>query len=280
GTEVPLRRSRRLEIKGLKRKPITYREILERRQRAAPRLDPNDPDAIKNRNENVAQSALQHYNTKHGTGLEFVRFLNGMSMTGRGFARGFIERHYYWRHLNFEARRPDAGPKDEPLLLFAEVYSGRKGWELSTLSLVGPTDGEYGCQRCLSYVNHPRRGFRAGFDATVDSNPKLLSSETAAKLAEFALQDYIAKQTEEISLKFERAVEGNGFTSTGLMMDFTEKRTHWVHLNFEARVGPKEEEVLLFFAELYLEDGSDDKYVLATFSPAEATWMQKVKVEI
>ncbi|GER55243.1 concanavalin A-like lectin protein kinase family protein, partial [Striga asiatica] len=60
-------------------------------------------------------------------------------------------------------------------------------------------------------------------------------------------------------------------------MDFTEKRTHWVHLNFEARVGPKEE-VLLFFAELYLDDGSDDKYVLATFSPAEATWMQKEEI--
>ncbi|GER55244.1 26S proteasome non-ATPase regulatory subunit 3 homolog A, partial [Striga asiatica] len=136
-TEVLRSRSRILELKGLKRKPITYRELLGRRQRAAARVDPNDPNEIRNRNENVAQSALQHYNNKHGSGLEFVRFLDGMSMRGR-------ERHYYWRHLNFEARRPNAGPKDEPLLLFAEVYSGGKGLELTTLSLVGPTDGGFG----------------------------------------------------------------------------------------------------------------------------------------
>ncbi|GER38760.1 histone H1, partial [Striga asiatica] len=157
------------------------------------------------------------------------------------------------RHFNFEARRPDAGPNDEPLLLFAE---------LTTLSLVGPTDGEYGCQHCLSYINHPRCGFHSEWIAILS-----YSAEAAAKLAEFALQDILRN----------KAVEGNGFTGTGVLMDFTEKRKHWVHLNFEARVCPKEE--VLFFTELYLEDGSDDKYVL-TLSPAEATWMQKEKVDI
>ncbi|GER26504.1 histone H1 [Striga asiatica] len=268
----------RLEMEDFKRRMINVRELWDMDEMSAP-VDPDDPLMgpllVKYSNENVAQCALQHYNNKHGTCLEFVRCLagNATDLEGSGFGRCFIEMHDFWRHLNFEARRPDAGPNDEPLLLFAEVRSSIEGFELTTLSLVGPTDGEYGCPQCLSSINHPRRGFRAGFDATVDSNPKLLPADAAAKLAEFALQDYIAKQTEEISLKFERAIEGNGFTSTGVLMDFTEKRTRWVHLNFEARVGPKEE-VLLFFAELYLEDGSDDKYVLATLSPAEATWMQ------
>ncbi|CAA0833889.1 Histone H1.2, partial [Striga hermonthica] len=269
----------RLQMEDFKRRMFNVRELWDMDSMSAP-VDPNDPLMgpllARYSNENVARSALQHYNNKHGTCLEFVRCLDEKveELEGPGFGRCFIDIDDLWRHFNFEARRPDAGPNDEPLLLFAEVRSSTEGFELTTLSLVGPTDGVYGCRHCLSSINHPRRGFRAGFDATVDSNPKLLPADAAAKLAEFALQDYIAKQTKEISLKFERAIEGNGFTSTGVLMDFTEKRTHWVHLNFEARVDPKEDEVLLFFAELYLEDGSDDKYVLATLSPAEATWMQ------
>ncbi|GER34613.1 cystatin/monellin superfamily protein [Striga asiatica] len=110
-------------------------------------------------------------------------------------------------------------------------------------------------------------GCRLDFaDGSVASDPKLLSEDDAVKLSQFALKDY--NEEHGTNLKFERAFGCNSFTCAGRLMDFTEKSTRLVHVNFEAMVGEScMERIRLMFAELYL--GNDDKYVLATLLPAE-----------
>ncbi|GER37258.1 UDP-XYL synthase 5 [Striga asiatica] len=194
----------------------------------------------------IAESALCEYNNKHGTDLEFVRVLDGKEtlIIGPGCRLDFADGRRVWRHLNIEAKRCSAGPGDEkPLLLFVESIRTRGRYHLSTLSLIAPTD------KC-----------------SVASDPKLLSEDDAVKLSQFALKDY--NEEHGTNLKFERAFGCNSFTCAGRLMDFTEKSTRWVHVNFEAMVGEScMERIRLMFAELYL--GNDDKYVLATLLPAE-----------
>ncbi|GER32715.1 cystatin/monellin superfamily protein [Striga asiatica] len=116
-------------------------------------------------------------------------------------------------------------------------------------------------------MSHPRYGFHAGFDASTASDPKKLLEDDAVKLSQLALQDY--NETHRTNLKFEKALGGNSFTCTGISMDFAEKSTRWVHVNFEARVGFRHREQLhRMFAELYYVE-NDDKYVIATLLPAE-----------
>ncbi|GER26681.1 UDP-XYL synthase 6, partial [Striga asiatica] len=87
--------------------------------------------------------------------------------------------------------------------------------------------------------------------------------------AELALRDYNKKHG--INLKLERALECNRFECSGLLMDFTKKKTTWVHMNLVASVGPKEE-LHVLFAEFYLSDVADDEYVLATLAPVDTSW--------
>ncbi|GER37259.1 cystatin/monellin superfamily protein [Striga asiatica] len=233
----------------------------------------------------IAEFALCKYNNRHGTDLELVRVLDGKErfMAGPGCLLDFADGRALWRHLNIEARRRSVDPDDEnSLLLFVEsICSPTDTYDLSTLLLVAPTDKFNGCQRCWSFISHPRFGFRAGFypcnkylprrssrcqKISVASDPKLLSEDDAVKLSQFALKDYNEKHG--TNLKFERAFGCNSFTCAGRLMDFTEKSTRWVHVNFEAMVGEScRERIRLMFAELYL--GNDDKYVLATLLPAE-----------
>ncbi|KAL6578771.1 hypothetical protein OROMI_008987 [Orobanche minor] len=217
--------------------------------------------------EQIAESVLCDYNKKNGTELEFVSLLDGKGrdLYGPGYTINFGEQRRMWKHFNFVARRHNADPSDKPFRLFAEVYQehGDK-YYLTALSLVKPTDKAYGCRRCWSYINHPRHGFRAGFNTKMACLPKMLPEQDAIYFAEFALKDYNEKNG--TSLKFVRALQCNKFTCEGLLMDFNKKNTIWVHMNLEARVGPKED-ILALFAEFYFGDG--DNLVLATLSPAE-----------
>ncbi|GER35826.1 peptide chain release factor 1 [Striga asiatica] len=200
----------------------------------------------------IAETVLCEYNKKHVLDDKELYFF------GPGCSLEFDQEYCYWWHLNIEARLCRSGPNNaKPLLLFVELNTSETNY-LSALSLVAPTDKFNGCQKCWSFLSHPRYGFRAGFDASKASDPKQLLEDDAVKLSQLALQDY--NETHGFGMQ--------QFTCTGISMDFAEKCTRWVHVNFEARVGFDHRELLrLMFAEFYLEN--DDKYVLATLSPAE-----------
>ncbi|GER28818.1 RNA polymerase sigma factor [Striga asiatica] len=69
------------------------------------------------------------------------------------------------------------------------------------------------------------------------------------------------------------ALECNKFERLGVLMDFiTKKKRTWVHMNLDARMGPKEE-LLVFFVEFYL---SDDEYVLAKLALVNTSDYQPV----
>ncbi|GER32719.1 HXXXD-type acyl-transferase family protein [Striga asiatica] len=285
---VPLRKSRRLMKK----------ELLPGRVRPSSAYYMSklrESKCYVPKGKEIAETALCEYNKKHGTDLELLRVLDGKELCffGPGFSHDFAEGHCYWFHLNIEARLCSSGPDNtKPLLLFVESKISPRT-NLSTLSLVAPTDkfelqlldllsvdiyassllnsmvsgAANGCQKCWSFISHPRYGFRAGFDASTASDPKQLLEDDAVKLSQLALQDY--NEQHGTNVKFEKAFGGNSFTGTGISMDFAEKSTRWVHVNFEARVGfGHREQLRRMFAELYYVE-NDDKYVIATLLPAE-----------
>ncbi|CAA0839372.1 Unknown protein, partial [Striga hermonthica] len=266
---VPLRRSSRVKFKvdrfggGEGTSSMEDRKPATRRKQRMPR----DPKGyFLARGKQSAEIALSCYNQKHGTNLEYVRFLEykEREFVGPGCLFNFDIQFTRWRHVNFEARPPNADPNDKPLLLFAELYRKNGKYELTTLSQVNPSPNDCACQSCdRSSVIHPLHGFRAGFVASEPSEPKLMSKEDAVKLAEFALKDYNDKHG--TTLKIERILECNSFTSSGPLMDFTVKTKRWVHMNFEVRAGTMED-IIRLFAELYLSD-DNMTYVLASLSP-------------
>ncbi|GER34612.1 UDP-XYL synthase 6 [Striga asiatica] len=238
----------------------------------------------------IAESALCEYNNRHGTDLELVRFLeaNHMHMFGPGCRLDFADGPARWRHLNIEARRRSVDTDDEnSLFLFVEsICSPTNTYDLLTLLLVAPTDKLRNDDTITSTIL--KKFIHAGVLQlrSVASDPKLLSEDDAVKLSQLALKDYNEnhlppviytppfyfmlkkKKNQGTNLKFVRAFKCNSFTCAGRLMDFTEKSTRWVHVNFEAMVGVGSwESIRLMFAELYL--GNDDKYVLATLLPAE-----------
>ncbi|GER26679.1 RING/U-box superfamily protein [Striga asiatica] len=234
--------------------------------------------------EEGAELALSDYNKKHGTDLELVRVLEGKvwCMDTIGVGVDFTEIRRLWKHSNFVARRKKAGPTNKnQLLFFAESYREKSELKHTKLSLVEPSyysgdkivEGSniihgYGCT-CASCIWCPRPGFRAGFyPVKKNCESIILSEQDATEFAEFAIQDYNEKHG--INLKLERALECNSFECTGLLMDFTKKKTTWVHMNLVASVGPKEE-LHVLFAEFYLSDVADDEYVLATLAPVDAS---------
>ncbi|GER27876.1 ubiquitin carboxyl-terminal hydrolase 4 [Striga asiatica] len=346
---VPLRRSSRKKFKVDRfggGEVTSSREDKKPATRRKQRMPTDPKEYFLARGNQSAEIALSCYNQKHGTNLEFMRFVDfkEREFFGPGYLLNFDDKYSMWRHVNFEARPPN----DKPLLMFAELYKTNDKYELTTLSLVNPShDGqcyylcatEYlvagfsvmwsdaflhvlclallltsfsifvhdcACPSCdISSVIHPLHGFRAGFVASEPSEPKIMSKEDAVKLAEFALKDYNDKNVflfpstpfftppqygphnhslpgfQGTTLKIERALECNSFTSSGPLMDFTVKTKRWVHMNFEVKVGPKEE-ILRLFAELYLSD-DNTTYVLASLSatsPSELFWKWKKRYNI
>ncbi|KAL6506077.1 hypothetical protein OROHE_022606 [Orobanche hederae] len=271
---VPLVRSLRLKYKEASREQYSKPPTTPKKRLKLPEKKLGQkPIAVWTylTTKQIAEAALCDYNEKQGTELKYVRLLAGKErdFIGPGYKINFAERYSRWKHFNFVATRLNAGPNDKPFHLFAEVYEHGKNYPFTTLSLVKPEeDISYGCQRCWTYISHPRHGFRAGFDAKAATEHKILSQQDAVKFSEFALQDYNEKHGTD--LKFERALKCNSFTCEGLLMDFSKKNTSWVHMNFVA-IGPKNSapkgNILHLFAELYLED--DGKYVLAMLLPSE-----------
>ncbi|GER26687.1 3-beta hydroxysteroid dehydrogenase/isomerasefamily protein [Striga asiatica] len=238
--------------------------------------------------EEGAELALRDYNKKHGTDLELVRVLEGnvWATWTLGVGVDFTLIRGLWKHSNFVARWKKVGSSNKkhkkPLVFFAESYHDNREFKHTKLSLVEPSyysgdkfvEGSninhgYGCT-CASCIWCPRPGFRAGFYPVKKACESIiLSEQDATGFAEFAIQDYNEKHG--INLKLERALECNRFECSGLLMDFTKKKTTWVHMNLVASVGPKEE-LHVLFAEFYLSDVADDEYVLATLALVDTSW--------
>ncbi|GER26682.1 coproporphyrinogen III oxidase [Striga asiatica] len=217
--------------------------------------------------EEGAELALSDYSKKHGTDLELVRILEGKVWGNGTIGVGvdFTIIRGLWKNSNFEARRKKADPSSKkPLVFFAESYLDDRDKIVEGSNI----NHGYGCT-CASCIWCPRPGFRAGFYPVKKACESIiLSEQDATEFAEFAIQDYNEKHG--INLKLERALECNSFECPGLLMDFTKKKTTWVHMNLVASVGPKEE-LHVLFAEFYLSDVADDEYVLATLAPVDTS---------
>ncbi|GER26696.1 sequence-specific DNA binding transcription factors [Striga asiatica] len=167
-----------------------------------------------------------------GTNLKLEMALECNKFEGLGVLMDFTKKKRTWVHMNLVAR---VGPKEELLVFFAEFYLPDDEYVLATLALVNTWDRQ-----------------------PVSKKDDKLSEQDAIEFAEFAIHDDNEKHG--TNSKLEMALECNRFEGLGVLMDFTKKKTTWVHMNLVARVGPKEE-LLVLFAEFYL---SDDEYVLAT----------------
>ncbi|CAH9121566.1 unnamed protein product [Cuscuta epithymum] len=107
----------------------------------------------------LAKFALEDYNKKHGTKLEYVKAVERNSFSCMGLSMDFRERYTSWEHMNFVARRRKGDGSYEDLFLFAELYlgDGENKHVLATLSAVNEnlTLNESGCLYCPNTIRHP-----------------------------------------------------------------------------------------------------------------------------